>query len=62
MTTTTIEKVKKGDYFRLPNTTRVYVRDDYNRFGKNYMAYRFDDVNHAIYKKKGTVVEIDFEF
>ena len=61
-TATTIEKVQKGDYFRFPNTTRVYVRDDYSRTCQKYGYYRFDDVNHTGYKKKGTIVEIDFDF
>lgn len=60
--TTTIERVKKGDYFRIPNASRVYVRDDYNRFTRTYDGYRFDDVNHFKQWKKGTTVEIDFDF
>jgi len=62
MNTTTIDKLKKGDYFRLPGKQRVYVRKEYSREAKKYEASRFDDVNHFIYKKKGTIVEIDFDF
>ena len=60
--TTTIEKVKKGDIFRMPGKTRVYVADGYNRFTRKYSAYRWDDINHPFEKRKGTIVEIDFDF
>lgn len=62
-TATTIEMLQKGDYFRFPGQTRVYVRAGYIG-GKTYQysAYRFDDVNHFICKDKGTIVEIGFDF
>ena len=59
---TTIEKVKKGNYFRLENRTTVYIADGYNRSTKKYSAYSYMDINHFIEKKKGTIVEIDFEY
>lgn len=61
--TVPIEKVKKGDYFRFPRGyQRVYVADGYNRSTRKYSYYRFDDINHFGEKKKGTVVEIGFDF
>lgn len=56
-----IERVKKGEYFKLNGKT-VYVADGYNRSTKKYSAFRFDDVNHFIEKKKGTRVEVEFDF
>lgn len=62
MQTIAIERVKKGDYFRFPGKQRVYVADGYNRFTKKWTAYRFDDIGHFVEKRKGTFVEIDFDF
>lgn len=58
----TIEKVKKGDYFRFPGRKPVYVADGYNRHTRKYSAHKFDDVNTFAERKRGCVVEIDFEF
>jgi hypothetical protein len=61
--TTTIEKVKKGDYFKLkPESNIVYVRGDYNRFTKRYEAYKFEDINSFREFKKGKEVIIGFTF
>lgn len=57
-----IESVKKGDYFRLLGAKRVYVADGYNRSTRRYSAYRFDDICHYIEKKKGALVEVNFDF
>lgn len=57
-----IEKVKKRDFFRLPGRDRVYVAEGYCRFNKKYSGMRWDDINHYIYKRKGTLVEINFDF
>jgi hypothetical protein len=62
METTTIEKVKKGDYFRMPNKKTVYVFDGYNRHTRKYSYYKYHDVNSFGEKKKGTIVEINFDF
>jgi hypothetical protein len=60
--TVAINKLRKGDYFQLPGKDRVYVYDGYCRFTLMYSAFRFDDINHFIYKKKNTLVVTDFEF
>lgn len=59
---TTIEKVKKGEWFKLPNKKTVYVQEGYNRTDKKYESYKYEDVSHFRFFKKGTVVEIDFTF
>lgn len=62
MTTTTIKDLKVGDFFKLKDNGRVYVRDSYNRSTKKYEYYDFDDVNRW-HECKGTKeVIIDFEF
>lgn len=62
MQTIAIERVKKGDYFRFVGKKPVYVADGYNRFTKKWSAYRFDDISAFRETKKGTMVEIDFDF
>jgi len=58
----TIEKVKKGDCFRFPGKKTVYIHDGYNRSTRKYSYFKFEDVNEFREKKKGTLVEIDFDF
>lgn len=62
MTTTIINKLKKGDFFKLSLNGRVYVRDDYNRMTRKYEYHDFDDANRW-HECKGTKqVIIDFVF
>lgn len=61
-TPTTIDKVVKGDYFRLKVNGPVYVAQGYNRSTGKYSASKFDDVNAFTEKKKGFVVYVDFDF
>ena len=62
MTTLTIKDLKVGDYFKLKENGRVYVRDSYIRSTKKYGYYDFDDVNRW-HECKGTKQVItDFEF
>ena len=67
MEATTIEKVKKGDYFTLkpieyPKENQVWVREDYDRSQKKYGASKFSDFCHDRYFKRGTIVYVDFTF
>lgn len=55
-----IEKVKKGDYFRMKETSPVYVADGYNRSTKKYSSYRIDNISTFKELKKGTIVITDF--
>jgi hypothetical protein len=58
-----IEKVKKGDFFKLSaNSSVVYVMDGYNRDIKKYEGHKFTDISAFTGKKKGTIVYTDFEF
>ncbi|MBN9482192.1 MAG: hypothetical protein BGO70_16590 [Bacteroidetes bacterium 43-93] len=62
MQTSVIEALKKGSFFKMPGKKPVYIKDDYNRTLKKYSAYKFDDVNAYRHLKKGTIVEIGFDF
>lgn len=53
MTKTTIKELKVGDYFKLKENGRVYVRDTYNRSTRKYEYYDFNDVNRWL-ECKGT--------
>ena len=57
-----IEKAKKGDYFRMKETSPVYVADGYNRSTKKYSSHRFDDISSFKELNKGTAVITNFEF
>ncbi len=59
---TNIESLKKGDIFRIAKAKRVLVYDGYNRSTKKYSAYAYDDINHFVEKKKGTKIEVGFDF
>jgi len=61
---TTIEKVKKGDFFILEKGKSVLVKGDFMRDGgvNKYEAYYWNDVGKFVYKKKGTRVIVDFNF
>lgn len=61
MTTITIKDLKVGDYFKLKENGRVYVRGSYNRSTKKYEYYDFDDVNRFHDCKGSKQVIIDFE-
>jgi len=61
---TPIEKVKKGDFFKLsdkPNG-KVYVKDDYDKSERAYWCYEYYDVNSGRYFKKGKTVYTGFTF
>lgn len=67
MEKTTLNKVKKGDYFTLkpienPLENQVYIRDDYDRETKKYSYYKFSDINRFGEKKGTTTVYINFTF
>lgn len=57
-----IEQVKKGDFFRLPNGKETYQMDGYCRMTKKYVGQAWSDISKQTYKKKGTLVLINFEF
>ena len=57
-----IEKLAKGEYFRMPGKQKVYIRKDYCRYNKKYEGQSFDDISAFKHLKKGTMVEYDFDF
>jgi hypothetical protein len=60
--TTTIEKLKKDDCFRLVGGKSVLWFKGYNAHDKKYQYCYYNDMNKFGGKKKGTIVEIDFDF
>lgn len=62
-----IEKCKKNEFVTLkpdrePKQSLVYLHKGYNRFNKRYELQKFDNINHYVYKKRGTIVYINFTF
>lgn len=57
-----IEQVKKGDFFRMPNGKETYQMEGYCRTNKKYVGQAWSDISKWTYKKKGTIVLINFEF
>lgn len=63
----TVKDLKKGEYFTLkpisePNEKQVFIRDEYDRTEKKYIAVRFDDICVCRSLKPSTVVYTDFTF
>ena len=57
-----VSELKKGEFFRLPNQSVVYVRDNYVRELKKYSCYKYEDINAERFFKGDKLVEVDFEF
>lgn len=57
-----IEQLKKGEFFRLKGGKQVYTAEGYCRYNRKYTGTNYDDINRQTYKKKGTLIEYDFEF
>lgn len=61
-----IKQLKAGEFFHLVTKAgvgkAVYVRDEYDRHEKKYMAYAYYDVNYWRYFKPSQLVEVGFEF
>lgn len=55
-----ISELKKGELFRLPNQSVVYVRDKYDRTTKRYSCYKYEDVCFERFFKGDKLVEVDF--
>lgn len=62
METTILKNVKRGDFFRLHENGKVYVRGEYDRSSKRYSYYDFDDIMNEHFAKGTRKVIIDFEF
>lgn len=60
MRQTTINKVKQGEYFKLfIDSTRLWVRNHYDRITKRYSYSPYDDVNKEYFAKASRIVFID---
>ena len=67
MEQTTIEKLKRDDFFILkptsePKESQVYVRGGYDRSTKRYCGIKFTDICSCREFKKGTIVYVGFTF
>lgn len=57
-----LRKVKQGEFFKLSEYGKVYVRGYYERSCKRFEAYLYDNVNHESFIKGSRIVLVDFEF
>lgn len=57
-----LRKVKRGEFFKLSEYGKVYVRGYYERSCKRFEAYLYDNVNHESFIKGSRIVLVDFEF
>jgi hypothetical protein len=62
MKTTTFSKIKKGEYFRFPNKSKVYIYNGKPLKDGTFEYYDFDDVNNYHWTKTDRAIEIDFDF
>lgn len=62
MQQTTINKIKVGEFFKLSQNGRVYVRGEYDRSFREYSYCDYDDVNREHFAKSTKKVLVDFEF
>lgn len=68
MTSKKLKELKKGEYFTLkpveePSEAQVYVKDDYDRSERKYLAMKFTDIwGSGRYFKGDKVVYVDFTF
>lgn len=67
----TIKDLKEGDYFILSDknvtneevaSSRVFVRQHYDRSSKTYSACKFDDICRESFFKPSRKVFVDFMF
>ena len=56
----TLKEIKKGDYFKLKENGRIYVKGEYCRDIKKYEYYDYDDTSRLHYKKGDTKVIEDW--
>lgn len=62
MKTAKIETLKNGEFIRRIGGKEVFTKQAYCRFNKKYQIDSENDISRAKYLKKGTLVEIDFEY
>ena len=57
-----LRKVKQGEFFKLSENGKVYVRGYFERRIKKYEVYLYDDINHESFIKGSRIVIVDFEY
>ena len=59
-----IKTLPRGEYVKLRDseTAPVWVKGEYCRSSKMYEFYKFDDVNHTVYRKGDSLVFVGFTF
>ena len=68
LTAITIDKLPKNEPFFILNPevkisdSTVYSNEGYCRYNKKYCATQQSNFCHQIYKKKGTIVYIGFDY
>ena len=61
--TATVETLPKGEYVkRNAETTKVYIRGDYDREAKRYALRDTEDICREIYVKRGTKLFYGFTY
>lgn len=59
---TELRNVKKGDFFMLNESGRVYIRGEYDRTERKFEYFPFDDVNDWHMAKGTRKVIVGFTF
>lgn len=49
----TIKQLKKGDLFKIPTSTKTWVRGEYERNMKRYSCTDYDDINLERFFRSG---------
>lgn len=62
-----LKDLKKGEFFTLkpiaePKSSQVYIKDEYDRSEKKYLAIKFSDISVGRLFKSDTTVYTDFTF
>ena len=63
MESTEIKNLKKGEFIkRKEDSTKVYIKGDYDRATKSYSCIAYDDINKEIFIKANKKVFYGFTF
>jgi hypothetical protein len=58
-----IKDTKQGEFIRLtPDSTKTYIRKEYDKSTKKYVVQDFDDISRYRYLKGNTEVHVGFTF
>jgi hypothetical protein len=58
-----LKNLPKGEYFkRKPDSKKVWIKGEYDRFMKKFLCGAFDDISQGMYLKPSTPVYVEFEF